>query len=88
VAIPASGVELRRAAAAPQSTISAFRTPLGFHSRTSQLIWSLPGDLISTGTPSGTGGERNEFFKRGDAVEIEIDGTGILDNTMDTRRSQ
>jgi 2-keto-4-pentenoate hydratase/2-oxohepta-3-ene-1,7-dioic acid hydratase in catechol pathway len=61
-------------------------------SKTSELIWDeghmiqfitsimslYPGDLISTGTPSGTGMERNEFLKPGDVVEIEIEGIGTL----------
>ena len=37
-----------------------------------------PGDVIATGTPSGTGAERGEFLKAGDVVEIEIEGIGIL----------
>jgi len=69
-------------------------------SRTSQLIWDeghmiqyitsimslYPGDLISTGTPSGTGAERNEFLKPGDVVEIEIEGIGVLRTPMDVGR--
>ena len=65
--------------------------------RTSEMIWDeghmiqfitsimtlYPGDLISTGTPSGTGMERNEFLKPGDVVEIEIEGIGTLRTPMD-----
>lgn len=61
-------------------------------SRTSNLIWSeahliafitsrmtlYPGDVISTGTPSGTGMERQTFLKPGDVVEIEVEGIGAL----------
>ena len=61
-------------------------------SRTSNLIWSeahliafitsrmtlYPGDVISTGTPSGTGMERQTFLKPGDVVEIEVEGIGVL----------
>lgn len=60
--------------------------------RTSDMIWSVahqiayisrnmtlyPGDLIATGTPAGTGAERNEFLKPGDVVTIEIEGIGTL----------
>ena len=35
----------------------------------------LPGDIISTGTPPGVGP-----MKRGDVVEIEIQGIGRLRN--------
>jgi 2-keto-4-pentenoate hydratase/2-oxohepta-3-ene-1,7-dioic acid hydratase in catechol pathway len=69
--------------------------------RTSELIWDeghmiqfissimtlYPGDVISTGTPAGTGMERNEFLKPGDVVEIEIEGIGTLRTPMDTGRS-
>ncbi|MGD1091106.1 MAG: fumarylacetoacetate hydrolase family protein [Bryobacteraceae bacterium] len=48
-------------------------------------LW--PGDVISTGTPSGTGMERNEFLKAGDTVEIEIEGIGTLRTPMDVGRS-
>lgn len=65
--------------------------------RTSELIWDeghmiqfissimtlYPGDVISTGTPAGTGMERNEFLKPGDVVEIEIEGIGTLRTPMD-----
>jgi 2-keto-4-pentenoate hydratase/2-oxohepta-3-ene-1,7-dioic acid hydratase in catechol pathway len=68
--------------------------------RTSELIWDeghmiqyitsimslYPGDLISTGTPAGTGAERNEFLKPGDVVEIEIEGIGTLRTPMDSGR--
>ena len=59
---------------------------------TSDMIWDevhqiayismnmtlYPGDLISSGTPSGTGAERNEFLKAGDVVTIDIEGIGTL----------
>ena len=41
-----------------------------------------PGDVIATGTPAGVGMPRGEFLKAGDEVRIEIDGCGILTNTM------
>jgi 2-keto-4-pentenoate hydratase/2-oxohepta-3-ene-1,7-dioic acid hydratase in catechol pathway len=60
--------------------------------RTSNLIWSephliayvtsrmtlYPGDVIVTGTPAGTGMERQKFLKPGDVVEIEVEGIGTL----------
>ena len=36
-----------------------------------------PGDLISTGTPAGVGP-----LAAGDTVEVEIEGIGILRNTV------
>lgn len=43
-----------------------------------------PGDIISTGTPSGVGFARNpaEFLKAGDTVEVEIERIGILRNKV------
>lgn len=37
-----------------------------------------PGDVILTGTPSGTGAESGTFMKAGDVVRAEIDGLGAL----------
>ena len=59
---------------------------------TSQFIWDeenlvhfitsrltlYPGDVISTGTPAGTGMERQKFLKPGDVITIEIEGIGTL----------
>ncbi len=43
----------------------------------SNVMTLLPGDIISTGTPGGISG-----MKKGDTVEIEIEGLGILRNTI------
>jgi 2-keto-4-pentenoate hydratase/2-oxohepta-3-ene-1,7-dioic acid hydratase in catechol pathway len=59
---------------------------------TDQLIWDeahlvsylasrltlYPGDVILTGTPAGTGAERQRFLKPGDVVTVEIEGIGTL----------
>jgi 2-keto-4-pentenoate hydratase/2-oxohepta-3-ene-1,7-dioic acid hydratase in catechol pathway len=47
-----------------------------------QAFTLLPGDVILTGTPHGTGGfrEPNIFLRDGDTVEIEIEGLGVLRN--------
>lgn len=44
-----------------------------------------PGDVISTGTPGGVGYVRNPpvFLKRGDVVEIELEGIGVLRNPVE-----
>jgi 2-keto-4-pentenoate hydratase/2-oxohepta-3-ene-1,7-dioic acid hydratase in catechol pathway len=63
---------------------------------TSQMIFSVaavvafisswvtlePGDIISTGTPSGVGSASGTFLKAGDVVEAAIGGIGVLRNTM------
>jgi len=41
----------------------------------SNIMTLLPGDIISTGTPSGIGP-----MKKGDTVEVHIEGIGILRN--------
>ena len=44
----------------------------------SQFMTLLPGDVISTGTPSGVGlgMDPQVYFKEGDVVELGIDGLG------------
>jgi 2-keto-4-pentenoate hydratase/2-oxohepta-3-ene-1,7-dioic acid hydratase in catechol pathway len=48
-------------------------------------LW--PGDLIITGTPAGVGFARTppEYLKIGDVVEVEIEGIGVLRNTIEGR---
>ncbi|WP_069806822.1 fumarylacetoacetate hydrolase family protein [Vulcanisaeta thermophila] len=46
----------------------------------SQGITLRPGDLISTGTPSGVGFPKGKFLKNGDVVEAEVEGIGVLRN--------
>lgn len=43
-----------------------------------------PGDVIATGTPSGVGQSRTPplFLKEGDVVEVEIEGIGLLSNSV------
>jgi len=41
-----------------------------------------PGDLILTGTPSGTGAESGEFLKAGDVVKVWIEGIGEFENKI------
>ena len=67
-------------------------------SNTNQLLFKVPelisytskvmtleiGDVIATGTPGGVGFTRNPqvFMKPGDVVEIEIEGIGVLRNSV------
>jgi 2-keto-4-pentenoate hydratase/2-oxohepta-3-ene-1,7-dioic acid hydratase in catechol pathway len=43
-----------------------------------------PGDVIVTGTPGGVGAKRQPpvWLKAGDVTEVEIDGVGLLRNTI------
>jgi 2-keto-4-pentenoate hydratase/2-oxohepta-3-ene-1,7-dioic acid hydratase in catechol pathway len=65
-------------------------------SNTSKMLFSLaeqieqlsinmtlhPGDLILTGTPSGTGAESGTFLKPGDTVKLWIEKIGEIENKM------
>lgn len=46
----------------------------------SRVMTLLPGDVVLTGTPSGVGP-----IEVGDVVEVEIDGVGVLVNTVGQR---
>lgn len=50
----------------------------------SQLVTLQPGDLIFTGTPPGVGAARKPpvFLKPGDQIEVEIEGLGVLRNSV------
>jgi len=50
----------------------------------SSFVTLEPGDVISTGTPSGVGFARKPpvFLKTGDALEAEIGGIGVLSNPV------
>ncbi len=50
---------------------------------TSSILMLYPGDVISTGTPAGTGAERGEFLKPGDVVTIELEGVGVLETPIE-----
>ena len=41
-----------------------------------------PGDLVLTGTPSGTGAESGTFLKAGDVVKLWIENIGEIENKM------
>lgn len=67
--------------------------------KTSDLLWNLkrmisfttsfmtliPGDILSTGTPGGNGIRDGNFLKAGDTVRCEIEGIGVLENTVSTK---
>jgi len=50
----------------------------------SQFYRFLPGDCITTGSPSGVGYGRNPkvFMKAGDTIEVEVSGIGVLSNPV------
>ncbi|MBI2946040.1 MAG: fumarylacetoacetate hydrolase family protein [Verrucomicrobia bacterium] len=48
----------------------------------SSFVTLEPGDIISTGTPSGVGNATGTYLKPGDRMEAEIEGIGVLKNQM------
>ena len=52
-------------------------------SHISQYITLFPGDVVYTGTPGNT-----SALKKGDVVEVEIEGIGTLSNTVTGPRSK
>jgi 2-keto-4-pentenoate hydratase/2-oxohepta-3-ene-1,7-dioic acid hydratase in catechol pathway len=50
----------------------------------SQFYRLMPGDIITTGSPSGVGYGRNPkiFMKPGDTVEVEVERVGCLINPI------
>jgi acylpyruvate hydrolase len=50
----------------------------------SQFFLFKPGDVITTGSPSGVGFGRNPkvFMKDGDVIEVEVQGIGVLRNPI------
>ena len=55
----------------------------------SEAITLSPGDIIVSGTPAGVGMARKPplFMKHGDVCEVEIEGLGILRNTIEDELS-
>lgn len=66
------------------STSQLFFKPPELLSFLSQTLTLEPGDVISTGTPGGIGyyADPRVFLREGDVVEVEVDGIGVLRNTV------
>jgi 2-keto-4-pentenoate hydratase/2-oxohepta-3-ene-1,7-dioic acid hydratase in catechol pathway len=55
----------------------------------STVVTLEPGDVITTGTPSGVGAGSGRFLRHGDVVRVAIDGLGDITNpVLDVERSQ
>jgi 2-keto-4-pentenoate hydratase/2-oxohepta-3-ene-1,7-dioic acid hydratase in catechol pathway len=50
----------------------------------SQCMTLEPGDVLVMGTPAGVGFARTPplWMKHGDMIEIEIEGVGVLSNSV------
>jgi 2-keto-4-pentenoate hydratase/2-oxohepta-3-ene-1,7-dioic acid hydratase in catechol pathway len=51
-------------------------------SRISRFVTLEPGDIIATGTPTGTSFSTRQYLKEGDVVECEVEGIGRLKNPV------
>jgi 2-keto-4-pentenoate hydratase/2-oxohepta-3-ene-1,7-dioic acid hydratase in catechol pathway len=59
------------------STHELVFSPDAILSYCSKYVTMLPGDVIFTGTPGQT-----QAIKQGDTIEVEIEGIGVLRNTV------
>ena len=59
------------------------RTVADLVSFVSSRVQLEPGDIIATGTPEGVGAFQNIQLNHDDSVEIEIEGIGTLENTVE-----
>lgn len=60
------------------STADMVFSPARLIAYITQVMTLEPGDVILTGTPEGVGG-----LSSGDAIEVEIEGVGVLRNTVE-----
>lgn len=68
-----------------KSSTREFIFPIGkLIAHLSQVMTLEPGDMIFTGTPPGVGAARKPpvWLRHGDEVEVEIEGLGVLKNTV------
>jgi 2-keto-4-pentenoate hydratase/2-oxohepta-3-ene-1,7-dioic acid hydratase in catechol pathway len=49
----------------------------------SQFVTLEPGDIISTGTPSGVGSASSTYLKPGDVIQASISGIGTLESPVE-----
>ena len=65
-----------------ESTSDMICTVAELVSAASEVVTLEPGDVITTGTPSGVGAGRGLFLRAGDVVRATIDGLGTLENIV------
>ena len=53
----------------------------------SRFVTLEPGDIISTGTPSGVGSATNTYLRPGDTLRATISGIGTLENPVEAEDS-
>jgi 2,4-didehydro-3-deoxy-L-rhamnonate hydrolase len=50
----------------------------------SQFVTLEPGDILSTGTPSGVGSATGTYLKPGDVIRATISEIGTLENPVES----
>jgi 2-keto-4-pentenoate hydratase/2-oxohepta-3-ene-1,7-dioic acid hydratase in catechol pathway len=65
-----------------ESTADMICTVAELIAAASEVTRLEPGDVITTGTPSGVGAGRGLSLRAGDRVRVTIDGLGTLDNPV------
>jgi 2-keto-4-pentenoate hydratase/2-oxohepta-3-ene-1,7-dioic acid hydratase in catechol pathway len=63
------------------TSLQIFKIP-DLVSYVSQVMTLEPGDIVSTGTPSGVGRTTNTYLKEGDVIQAEIEKIGVLSNPV------
>ncbi len=63
------------------TSLQIFKIP-DLVSYVSQVMTLEPGDIVSTGTPSGVGRTTNTYLKEGDLIRAEIEKIGVLSNPV------
>lgn len=63
------------------TSLQIFKIP-DLVSYVSRIMTLEPGDIISTGTPSGVGRTTNTYLKEGDLIRAEIEKIGVLSNPV------
>lgn len=64
------------------STAQMIFTVAELISSLSRQITLRPGDVVSTGTCAGVGNARGRFLVPGDTIEMEVEGLGVIYNTV------
>jgi 2-keto-4-pentenoate hydratase/2-oxohepta-3-ene-1,7-dioic acid hydratase in catechol pathway len=65
-----------------ESTADMVSTVAELVAAASEVVTLEPGDVIATGTPSGTGAGQGRYLRGGDVVRVTIGGLGTLENTV------
>jgi acylpyruvate hydrolase len=77
-----NGEEVQR-----DTTASMLASPARLAAFISHRVALRAGDVIATGTPGGVGRARGVALKDGDVLEVEVEGVGVLRNSVHAQAS-